>query len=177
MSSEQKRIDLIQTASVFIGVHADSSGRQGDIIHDFEQAVGQWAKDRSWCLSFQMYCIRLVDQTFEKKHGYRWANSVLPMTAGVMDLWHRSPDLAKIKDPIPGCLVLWEEWKFNLPTGLGHAGLVKSIGQDGTMVSIEGNTSDKNEIDRSGNGVFEKTRHIKIEDGPMRTIGFINPWP
>jgi hypothetical protein len=43
-------------------------------------------------------------------------------------------------------------------------------------LSVEGNTSDGTGINRDGDGVYERMRHIVSGAGVMRHLGFLDPW-
>ncbi len=85
----------------------------------------------------------------------------------MLDCWKRSPNTIKAQPPQVGDIVLWQE----RGTTEGHCGLI--TGMDSLMFStIEGNTSDAQQIDRNGRGVFAKKR----ARGGTRTfaeLGFI----
>ena len=165
---------LVEVASKYVGVKEIGDNR-GEMVEKFQKAVDGKAQGESWCLSYVFYCIKEVDsafdelamQTLKERH-------TLFETEHCITLWDKNKD-KRIDKPFPGCLIVWQFYKDNKPTSLGHVGIVKEVVGE-KVKTIEGNTSSSESVDREGGGVFEKLRRIKVDEGPMRVLGFINPW-
>lgn len=85
--------------------------------------------------------------------------------------------LFAVKDLHPGYITIWEHLRNGRPTELGHAGIVVGGCDDGTFLSVEGNTWPGAKVQREGDGVFLKSRAMNFTAGPMRLKGFLRAWP
>lgn len=73
--------------------------------------------------------------------------------------------------PKVGALVIWQKYEGGKPVWSGHAGIVTKVNQDGSFISIEGNTNSTGS--REGDSVQEKVRkNIKTDNG-LNILGFI----
>lgn len=136
-----------------VGVREEPPGsNRGPRVDVYLRTVGLNPADGSfpWCVAFVYWCFE------QAAHDLGIANP-LPRTAGVIDLWNKTPAanrvdaVAAARDPSlvePGMV-------FFIATGggKGHAGLVIEV-VDGTLRTIEGNTNDGGA--REGIGVFRR---------------------
>lgn len=83
-------------------------------------------------------------------------------------------------DPVVGAIMCLRKGR----TMLGHAGLVCNIRTDGTIGTIEGNTSSDaaklgESAEREGGGIYRKSRLARIpkHDKKLWTMGYIHPFP
>jgi predicted chitinase len=126
---------------------------RGPEVDEYLRAVGlnPAAASYPWCVAFVYWCFEEAAQATNRRNP-------LPVTAGVHDLWHRTP--ADQKLTAQAALAAPEQVKpgmvFFLDTGggKGHAGLVVSV-KNGMLETIEGNTNDGGS--REGIGVFRRT--------------------
>lgn len=152
---------LINEAKKWIGVHEQGGNNNGPEVEIFQKAVDGKADSAPWCMSFLQYCIKAT----EKSLGIK---SNITRSEHCLTVWRNSPAGLKIKDPIPGCVVIWQHGK----TDKGHTGFVTGINSDGKLLTIEGNTDSQTGINREGNGVFERIRNNGPE-GDMTIKGFL----
>jgi hypothetical protein len=157
---------LVYTARLFVGVK-EGPGNGGELIHSWQASTG--AINQPWCVSFALYCLDKVDLLFQQTEYGPSLPHGLPRTASVISLWKLAKN--KVTDvPKPGCLVAWQIDD----SPLGHIGILTEM-LPGAMRTVEGNTSACGNIDREGEGVFEKVRAARSQ-GHMRLLGFIDPW-
>lgn len=120
-------------------------------------------------MSFVQWCVAQVDDRFKTK-------TLLYPTESSQELWIKTPHVARIIRPEPGCIAIWTKYNGDQPTALGHVGIVREVlGQD-WFLSVEGNTSPGAGVVREGDGVYLKRRRINQTTGTLRIAGFILPW-
>lgn len=83
-------------------------------------------------------------------------------------------------DPVIGAIMCLRKGN----TMLGHAGVVCNLRADGTIGTIEGNTSKDaaklgESAEREGGGIYRKTRPVLIKRHAKKlwTMGYIHPFP
>ncbi len=171
---------LVNLAHLFVGLREDSPN-DGPLIRMFQETVDGRAEKEAWCCGFAQYLIKQVDNEIFTENP-AWHFSKLAKTESCVKLWEMSPLACRRPEPKSGYLVVWRHWalyrKENrwVPTSLGHVGVVTPVIKDGTMDVIEGNTGAGSLITRNGDGVWIKTRSQKVDTGPMRIEGFLDPW-
>lgn len=145
---------VLDVAGKEVGVLEEPPGsNRGKRVDEYLRAVGldPAAASYPWCVAFLYWCFDEAAEAVNRRNP-------LPKTAGVHDLWHRTPPeqrlpaKAALADPQqirPGMV-------FFLDTGggHGHVGLVVSVRGE-TLETIEGNTNDGGS--REGIGVFRRT--------------------
>jgi len=68
-------------------------------------------------------------------------------------------------------------YKNGKPTSAGHVGIVVDVTSDGTLVTIEGNTSSEESVQREGDGVWlKRRRNLNDPRGQMQVKGFLKIW-
>ena len=162
-----KQQAVIDIATKFVGVH-EVGYNDGPEIEVFQSIISK-PMHQSWCCDFVQYCVHEVD----KKLG---SKTILFPTESCHFLWVKTPQEARILIPEPGCLQVWAHYNGDVPTGLGHVGIVREVLPDQFLTTIEGNTSPGPGIERQGDGVYIKRRPVKVTTGDMRTVGFLIPW-
>lgn len=167
MKIPDKQLALIQLALTQVGVY-ELGENSGPIVEMYQSVIGKPEKE-PWCVSFVQWCVREVDRKFSSQ-------TVLFPTESSQILWKKTPQIARITTPEPGCIVIWTKFKNELPLSIGHVGIVKEIIDSNYMITIEGNTSPGDGIQREGDGVYLKRRLIRSTNGYMRLTGFIMPW-
>ena len=154
---------LLLAAKSCVGITEIGGDNKGPMVELFQKDVGQ-AMGQSWCLDFLQSVISYV----ENEQGI---TSPLAATESVVDLWNRSKNYCAIVNPIPGDIILWQK----AGTATGHCGMI--IAADSyNYYTIEGNTSDSQDIERNGDGVFAKKR----PKGGLKTfieLGFLRVFP
>lgn len=166
MTSEQAKF-LIETAHSYVGT-IEEGINSGPLVELFQKTLAAPHKE-PWCVDFAFFCVREVD----KKIG---SQTILFPTESSQILWLKTPKIARIDYPTPGCLVIWTKFNGDSPTSVGHVGIVSEIIDSEFMLTIEGNTSPDLGVEREGDGVYLKKRHLKMSSGNMRIAGFLLPW-
>lgn len=167
MTDKQKA--LIDLAKSFIGVHESGGNNRGHQVEIFQSIISK-PMGQPWCLDFVQYCVHEIDKAFLSK-------TVLYPTENTQIAWLKTPKVARLENPVPGCIVIWTDYHGDTPTSLGHCGVVAEVLGAHTFKSIEGNTSSEDhKVERNGDGVYEKTRELIRYSGSMRVAGFILPW-
>lgn len=164
----EKTKALLATAVSQVGVHEHGGNNDGEIVRMYQDVIGKPEKE-PWCVSFIQWCVRQVEHKFNSK-------TILFPTESSQMLWTKTPHAARVATPEPGCIVVWTKFKGDTPLSIGHVGIVKEVLSDGYMLTIEGNTSPSDGIQREGDGVYLKRRKIHITEGYMRTAGFLLPF-
>lgn len=154
---------LIGLAKACVGIHESGGNNEGSEIEIFQSSCGT-PQGQSWCLDFLQSLIDYVEYS---------SGIVSPVfaTQGVCDLWNRTPMERRLRSPMPGDIILWRHGK----TIHGHCGLVIAESEE-SYETIEGNTTDENEINREGDGVYSKSRK-KEGSSDFVLLGFIRCFP
>lgn len=167
MNDKQKR--LLEIAKSFVGVHEKGGNNCGPEVERFQSIISK-PMSQPWCLDFVQYCVHEVDKAFLSK-------TILYPTESTQICWLKTPKVARLENPVPGCIVIWTDYNGNSPTSRGHCGIVTEVIDAQTFVTIEGNTSSEDhKVERNGDGVYEKHRKLIRYSGSMRVAGFILPW-
>lgn len=167
-AKSEKLKDLVDIALSQVGVHEHGGNNDGEVVRMYQSVIGRPEKE-PWCVSFVQWCVRQV----EKKSGIK---TVLFPTESSQMIWLKTPAVARISQPEPGAIVVWTKYKDNKALFIGHVGVVKEVLPGGYMLTIEGNTSPGDGIQREGDGVYIKRRPIHITSGYMRTTGYLLPF-
>lgn len=147
-------------ASQFLGVSSENSPL---IVDAFRETITDRPSGEPWCLDFVQTCIAYVETENN-------VTSPLAATEGVLDLWNKSNFYNAVKEPAVGDIILWRKGK----TADGHCGLIAEI-HDDHFVTVEGNTSNAEFVDRLGGEVCQKQR----PKGDLKTfslLGFLRPF-
>lgn len=156
---------LVHEARMWIGTKEEGGDNSGATIEMFQRAVNPYPNKESWCADFVVFCVQQVEQKLNVK-------SKLYRSELVQDLWTKSPVTLRQTKPSAGCVVIWKKGNTNL----GHAGIIESVNEDGTMCTIEGNTGPQAVvINRNGDGVYRRTR-TQIGTPIMSVVGFLKPF-
>jgi hypothetical protein len=168
---------LVFEARRWVGIKEFGGANRGQVVEMFQRAVDGKAQGEPWCAGFTHFCLDMVDRqiaailpAYELKHR-------IAKTEHVLTIWKDSPMICRRQTAAPGYLTLW--WHFGpdgKPSGTGHVGIVTEVQAEDRILSVEGNTSDGTGINRDGDGVYERTRHIITGAGTMRHLGFLDPW-
>ena len=165
---------LVHEAKKWLKFTESGGNNRGQVVEAFQKAVDGRAHGEPWCMSFVQYVTRQVDvladvimQTTSHKR------SKIYSTEHCMTCWNKSPKECRIDQPVPGAVVIWQKGT----SSSGHTGIVVSIDKDDHdyMWTIEGNTGPSERVEREGDGVYLKKRHIR-QTGNMRVRGFLRPW-
>ena len=171
-----KKNALIHQASLFIGVH-EIGHNSGIMVRKFQSKIGR-AQNEPWCMSFVQYMVGSIDDLFYALVGANHKATRLYPSEHVLTVWEKTPSEFKCCDnPQVGDIVIWSRDTTSKSFKPGHTGLVMEVHGDGTITTIEGNTSQDGEIVREGEGVYRKTRRIDPrKQGIFNLEGFISPW-
>lgn len=151
--------ELVDLAHRFVGVKESGGDNKGKEVEAFQKAVDGKAQGESWCMCFVQHCIKEIELTTGLK-------SDIFKSEHCMTVWNNTPVSSRLKDPEPGCIVIWNF----VGTASGHTGIVTKVGD--RLETIEGNTSDGAGIVREGDGVYVRSRS-KTGDVKMKVVGFL----
>lgn len=172
--NEERRELLVKEALKWIGTKETGGENRGKEVEMFQRAVDGKAQGEPWCLAFVQFCVKAAGKEYERRHGGVNKPDVFYQTEHCMTLWSKTDPRARLNDPIPGCLVIWQYWKDGRPTPQGHVGIVVSV-FDQNIETVEGNTSGATSIEREGDVVARKFRR-RFPSGSMRVKGYLVPW-
>jgi len=168
---------LVAIATLYDGFTEVGGDNKGQMVERFQKAVDGKAHGEAWCVSAIQYWIGQAQVFYDSI--FMQTSPLKPLiysTEHVMTCWRKTSTDQRIGKPEVGCLILWQHYKYGKPTDLGHIGLVSKVLDDNTVVTIEGNTSDSNKVNRDGDGVYSKTRIWRHSSGSMRHQGFLKVW-
>jgi hypothetical protein len=161
-----------------VGIKEIGGANRGQMVELFQRAVDGKAQGEPWCAGFVHFCLETVDAQMKYVMGERYdLRNRIAQSEHVLTIWKDTPMIARRAAPQAGYLTLW--WHFGAdgkPTGSGHVGIVTEVQAPDRILSVEGNTSDGTGINRDGDGVYERMRHIVSGAGVMRHLGFLDPW-
>jgi hypothetical protein len=157
---------LIQVALEYEGVSEIGGDNEGQQIEEFQRAVNGVASKEPWCMCFVQFCIlKAVKLSGRLSRIYK--------SESVIETWMKSPRLMRRTEPEPGFIVMWQVGT----KPIGHCGIVLStLKEDQTFQTIEGNTGVGPQIERNGDGVYEKNRNRYPKGGSMSLLGFLDPF-
>lgn len=138
----------INVAVAELGVTEVGGNNRGPRVNQYLASVGL-DPGYSWCASFVFWCFRQAAQQLGIVNP-------CPRTAGAVRLWTLTEPICRDLVPAPGAIYVLDHGG-----GKGHAGIIESIDDEGTISEISGNTNAAGS--REGNAV---ARHI----GPPATV-------
>lgn len=155
----------------------ETTPNKGPEIELFQGALGDTPHLQSYCALFVHYLCQQVDKRIRQDYP-SWPQYALYKSPSAVQMYQLSPKATKVKFPDEGLIVVWQHYVGNTPQWTGHCGVVVELSHDGTMITVEANTSDPQDpsINRDGDGVYLKVRHTSSDTGPMRLLGFCDPW-
>ncbi len=161
---------LIHEAKRWVGITEQGGNNRGQLVALFQRAAGGLANGEPWCMAFVQFCIQAVDSLVADCDGTQ-EKSALFKGEHCLTIWNKSQAL-KIDTPKPGCLCIWQHGQ----TASGHVGIVVDVNADGSIMTVEGNTSsDDTGNQREGDGVWLKRRRLDSA-GSLRFKGFLRVW-
>ena len=155
--------ELITVAEQYIGIK-EVGNNAGPEVEKFQMAVDGKANHESWCMAFVQFCIMELEHKICRRSNIFHAEHCLTV-------WNKSPHELRRAAPEPGYIVIWQHGN----TTNGHTGIVSRVIDAETFETIEGNTSDSNSVERNGDGVYRKVRHLH-PTGEMKVVGFLVPF-
>ncbi|MEI6806168.1 MAG: CHAP domain-containing protein [Myxococcaceae bacterium] len=167
---------LIQEAKRWVGITEQGGNNHGQLVELFQRTAGGLANGEPWCMSFAQYCIQEVDASVVHALvlGCPDKKSQLFKSEHCLTVWNKSQDL-KIDTPRPGSLCIWQQGQ----TASGHVGIVVDVNADGSIMTVEGNTSRDLSAGAlaqvEGDGVWLKRRCLDT-NGSLRLKGFLRVW-
>lgn len=132
----------INVAVAELGVTEVGGNNRGPRVNQYLASVGL-DPGYSWCASFVFWCFRQAAQQLGIVNP-------CPRTAGAVRLWTLTEPICRDLVPAPGAIYVLDHGG-----GKGHAGIIESIDDEGTISEISGNTNAAGS--REGNAV---ARHI-----------------
>ena len=164
----------MDVANEFQGL-VECPGNKGPMVERFQSVAGATPFGQPYCVGYVIYCADQVDLELGTKH-------CLKRTLGSVALWEGAPDYSRTLrpyEPKAGMIVVWRIYKGGKPTWAGHVGIILEVFADGSMETIEANTSNphlEERIERDGEGVNLKIRRWDRDMGRFKLMGFIDPW-
>jgi hypothetical protein len=141
-----------------LGVREQGGNNTGPEVDQYLAAVGL-DPGYPWCAAFLFYCFRQAAGQLELVNP-------VPKTASTQRLWTLSEPITRDSNPQPGYVYVLR----HSPT-TGHAGIIESVGADGTIVEISGNTNATGS--REGDCVFRHTGQPEVTHGG-ELLGYLN---
>lgn len=144
----------------------NNKGTEIGWVQDTTGSYTEGGNGDAWCLDWAQIIFAFIEDYYQ-------IESPVPATAHCVTCWNgakKVKGLTSVK-PVVGALALGQ----NKPSSSGHAmPTVKVNEEEGTMLTVEGNTSVKNMTDGDGSGM--KTRNIK-KNGKLVTLGWVYTYP
>jgi len=160
----------------WVGTMEVGGDNRGLAVERFQRAVDGKANGEPWCLAFLWHCILETERKHGKKLGILLPPSILFKTEHCLTMWNKSPKEMRIEKPEPGCIVVFQAWRGEVPTPFGHVEAIISVRQaDKSFTSVGGNTSAGPGVNRNGGGVHLRQRSMNPA-GSMRIKGYLRVW-
>lgn len=151
---------MLMAARCLIGITEDEHLILTDLIR--ETIAKPW--NEPWCADFAQSCIAYAETV-------KGVKSPIAASEGVLDMYDRSKLYSAIQPARVGSIIIWRLGA----TQEGHCGFITAI--DSLLYeTIEGNTSNSSEIDRTGRGVWAKKR-AKGGTKTFTEVGFLEVFP
>lgn len=169
--------ELVEHALTFVGTTEATGHNDGPQIEAWIKDGGGQAKGEQWCMAFSGSMVRDIS----RRHGIDPHKDAIADGLSCYWVWAGSKK-AQRTEPKPGFLVIWQKGragyqKEDNPDHHGHVGVVIAVEKDGTLHTVEGNTSSGDAgSQRDGQGVWKRRRGKGVIPG-MHVIGFLDPWP
>ena len=119
-------LDIVRTQ---LGVHEQGGNNTGPEVDQYLAAVGL-DPGYAWCAAFLYWCFRKATSQV----GLAMINP-FPRTASSQKVWTFAEPLCRMDAPAEGCVYVLQH-----TPATGHVGIVESIGEDGVICEISGNT-------------------------------------
>lgn len=132
----------LAVAVSYIGVTEVGGNNRGPQVDQFLASVGL-SPGYAWCASFVFFCFKQAAQQLSLVNP-------CPRTAGAIKLWTLTEPICRTTTPTSGCIYVLNHGK-----GQGHAGIIETVADDGTISEISGNTNAAGS--REGNAVARHT--------------------
>lgn len=161
--ADSLRNRLVQVAESYVGTR-EVGNNGGPAVTEFQKAVDGKAEGEPWCMCFVQFCVKETERiTGVKSNLFR--------SEHCLTVWNNTPKTMRRPDPAPGYIVIWRRHGSTL----GHTGIVVGIRNREVMITVEGNTTDGQDIEREGDGVFRKPRRI-MGNQLFQLVGFLAPF-
>lgn len=151
-------LTALSVAQGQLGVHEQGGNNTGPQVDQYLAAVGL-DPGYPWCAAFLFFCFR------EASKRLALVNPV-PRTASTQRLWTLSEPITRDSNPQPGYVYVLQ----HSPTS-GHVGIIESVGADGTIAEISGNTNQTGS--REGNTVWRHEGQPEVTHGGV-LLGYLN---
>lgn len=169
-SSIIARRQLVEVAKSYVGVMEIGADNQGAEVQEFQKAVDGLAQGEPWCACFVQYCLAQVATRFRLQ-------SRLFRSENVLEIWRKTPTTNRRASPYAGTIAIWGV----IGKSGGHCGIVTDWEKGSPIFqTIEGNTGPGKDVEREGDGVYEKNRFLSAKTnrnlGQLRLEGFLDPY-
>ena len=168
---KKRQARLIENMKRYVGLSTGNIEQFAEIKSMFDKIYGRNQKE-PFCVGLVQHCVREVDKEFG-------GSTVLFATESSQILWMKTPKVARLTKPEPGCLAVWQRYQNGLPLSQGHIGVVTKVLNGGDLIeTVEGHVPDNlDSINWAGERVSIKQRPAWLTIGPLRTTGFLMAWP
>lgn len=133
---------VVQLAVADIGVHEEGGNNRGPRVDQYLASVGL-DPGYAWCAAFVYFCFRAAAQQLGLVNP-------VPKTGGVLHMGKMTEPICRAVNPAPGYVYILDHGG-----GVGHAGIIETVNDDGTITEISGNTNAQGS--REGNAVARHT--------------------
>ncbi|MEI6806740.1 MAG: CHAP domain-containing protein [Myxococcaceae bacterium] len=142
---------LIHEAKRWVSITEQGGNNRGQLVTLFQRAAGGLANGEPWCMAFVQFCIQAVDTLVADCEG-----------STQKSLLFKSEH----------CLCIWQQGQ----TASGHVGIIVDVNADGSIMTVEGNTSSGDAGNqREGDGVWLKRRCLGA-NASLKLKGFLRVW-
>jgi len=166
---------LAAEAEKWLGVREHGSNR-GKEVEMFQREVDGKANGEAWCMSFCQFCVAEVDRRLAAEYEV-YTKSEIYRTEHCLTCWNKTGDHLKVRPGAKsiGMMIIWQYFKGGKGTANGHVGIIHDVLTNGDIITVEGNTKDRNMVVRDGDGVYLMRRQIQY-NGNFRVVGILRPW-
>lgn len=173
--------EIIKVASQFVNLYEVKPNSQWSEKEKSNQLIGLmencgWQKGWPYCASF---CEAVWKTAYKNCNASPEILGLITknLTPSTLISYNNFKKLDLVsKEPSPGSIFFMRKGQ----TEQGHAGIVVEVNDDGTIITIEGNTSPSPTsaaADREGDGIYKKTRKLKFQPtSGLYLIGFLPPF-
>lgn len=158
-STVQYNVAVLAEAHKWVGTKESGGNNHGTQVELFQKAVDGVAEGEPWCMAFIQFCVKQVEVELN-------IHSLIKRSEHCLTVFRNSPASLRSTEPQIGCIVIWQHGTSER----GHTGIIHSVCDDGTIITVEGNTNADGSSD--GDGVYIKKRHLK-GDGDMHIVGYL----
>jgi hypothetical protein len=141
-------VEAARLAGIEVGVSEDFGPNDGLRVRLYQATVGI-LPPKPYCAGFVAFCIKSAAAALK-------TSALMKFSARALGYLEKNPDLRLQAPTVLPCLAIWDHGR-----GEGHIAFVLEVRADGTMTTVEGNTSPGAKAgtaaSREGQGVYRRT--------------------